>query len=234
MNTLPPESLPLGAAGHARVAWRRSAQARRITLRIDPKNAQVVVTLPLRAGRAAGVALLHAHAAWVLDRLAAIPASAPFADGGQVMLNGAPLPIQHAPQARGGAWLQDGVLHVSGDAAFLPRRVTDFLRAEARLRLSAQAIAKAQQTGTAPSRVVVKDTRSRWGSCAPDRTLMFCWRLIMAPPAVQDYVVAHEVAHLTHLNHGAGFWKLCDTLSPHRESAVAWLKDNGPRLMRAG
>jgi predicted metal-dependent hydrolase len=63
---------------------------------------------------------------------------------------------------------------------------------------------------------------------------MFCWRLVMAPPFVQDYVVAHEVAHLRHLNHGRDFWRLCDTLSPAREQAEAWLQREGAGLLRTG
>jgi predicted metal-dependent hydrolase len=216
------------------VFWRRSASARRVTLRIDARKGHVVVTLPLRAARAAGVALLNTHADWVAARLAALPDAAPFADGATVMLDGAPVPIRHAPGARGGAWLADGALHVAGDPAFLARRVHDFLRAEAKRRLAAQVGLKAAVAGVAPRRVTVKDTKSRWGSCSPDGVLMFCWRLIMAPGFVQDYVVAHEVAHLRHMNHGAAFWALTDELSPHRSAAVAWLHEQGAGLLRTG
>ena len=188
----------------------------------------------MRAGRAAGMALLNTHAAWVAARLAALPEAAPFADGTTVMLDGAPVPIHHAPGERGGAWLADGVLHVAGDAAFLSRRVHDFLRGEAKRRFAAQSTAKAGIAGLAPRRITVKDTRTRWGSCSADGVLMFCWRLVMAPPFVQDYVVAHEVAHLRHMNHAPAFWALTDTLSPHRERAVAWLHEEGPRLLRTG
>jgi predicted metal-dependent hydrolase len=188
----------------------------------------------MRAGRAAGVTLLNTHADWVAARLAALPEAAPFADGACVMLDGAPLPIRHAPGARGGAWLADGALNVAGDVSFLPRRVHDFLRAEAKRRLAAQAVAKAHAAGLSPRRVTVKDTKSRWGSCSPDGVLMFCWRLVMAPTFVQDYVVAHEVAHLRHLNHGDAFWALTDELSPYRAQAVAWLHQEGSRLHRTG
>ncbi len=230
---MPPESLQLGG-GPATVCWRRSATARRVTLRIDARKGQVVVTLPMRAARAAGVALLNHHADWVAEHLAALPPAAVFADGGSVTLDGADIPIRHMPDAVGGAWLQDGALHVAGDAAFLPRRVHDFLRAEAKRRFTAQATDKATQAGLALRRVTVKDTRTRWGSCSPDGVLMFCWRLVMAPPFVQDYVVAHEVAHLRHMNHRPAFWALTDTLSPHRAQAVAWLHEQGPRLLRTG
>jgi len=151
-----------------------------------------------------------------------------------VPLGGKPHRVRHVPTGRGGAWVEPGEIHVSGDPAFLSRRVTDFLRAEARRRLTVMAAAKCAQAGVSARRVTVKDTRSRWGSCAPDGTVMFCWRLVMAPDLVQDYVVAHEVAHLRHMNHGPRFWALVAELTEHRERAVAWLGLYGAGLLRAG
>ena len=90
----------------------------------------------MRAGRGAGVALLMNHAEWVANRLAALPDALPFADGSLVPIGDVPHRIRHVPQSRGGAWLQDGELHVTGAPEFLGRRVTDFLRAEALRRLS--------------------------------------------------------------------------------------------------
>ena len=220
--------------GPTNVRWRRSARARRVSLRIDPRGGAVVVTLPPRAGRAAGMALLMDHAAWVADRLAALPAAVVFRDGSAVPIDGIPVRIRHRPGARGGAWLEDGEIHVSGEAAFLPRRLGDFLRAEARRRLSALVAAKAEAAGLTVRRIVVKDTRSRWGSCTPEGTLMFCWRLVMAPPFVQDYVAAHEVAHLRHMNHGTRFWALVNRLTPHAGAAIAWLQESGAGLLRVG
>jgi predicted metal-dependent hydrolase len=233
VKTPPTETMPLSGT-NATVTWRRSARARRITLRIDATNAQVIVTLPMRAGQAAGRALLAKNADWVADRLAAIPDRLLLTDGASVVLDGVAHPIRHVPGGRGGAWVADGALHVSGDAAFLPRRAADFLRGEARRRFGAQALAKAEAAGLRIKRVTVKDTRTRWGSCSPDGVLMFCWRLIMAPPHVQDYVVAHEVAHLRHMNHGADFWALAESLSPHRDLATAWLHQEGAGLLRIG
>ncbi len=233
MRDLPPESVAL-PGGPAKICWRRHKRARRITLRIDARQGQVVVTLPSRAGRSAGMALLRQNAGWVSARLAALPESAPFADGGSVMIDGVAHAIRHSPGSAGGAWLAEGALHVSGELAFLPRRTGDFLRAEARRRFAAQASAKAGQAGLAVRRVTVKDTRSRWGSCSSDGVLMFCWRLLMAPPHVQDYVVAHEVAHLRHMDHGREFWALTEALTPHRARASAWLTLEGARLLRVG
>ena len=114
------------------------------------------------------------------------------------------------------------------------RRVADFLRAEALRRLSALVAEKTAILGVTPRRIAVKDTRSRWGSCASDGSLAFSWRLVMTPEFVQDYVAAHEVAHLKHLNHGARFWSLVDKLTPHAEAAIPWLRAEGFRLLRVG
>jgi len=226
-----PEQLALGGT-EATIHWRRSKRARRVSLRIDPQLGLVVVTLPMRAGRAAGVALLNDNANWVSDRLAALPIATRLADSAIIMIHGHPVEIRHTPGKLGGAILEDNVLHVSGDPAFLARRATDFLRKKARRILTEKVAAVVGQAGVHAKSVTIKDTRTRWGSCSPDGVLMFSWRLIMAPEFVQDYVVAHEVAHLKHLNHGPAFWALTESLSPHRHDATTWLHTHGAKLLR--
>nr|WP_294510058.1 SprT family zinc-dependent metalloprotease [uncultured Rhodopila sp.] len=233
MDEFPPEMLAL-PSGLTRVTWRRSARARRVSLRIDPTGGAVVVTLPMRATRKAGMALLMGHADWVANRLAALPDAVSFIDGAMVPIGGEPHRIRHAPTARGAAFLLDQELHVTGAAEFLARRVRDFLRQEARRRLTGLVVAKAGLIGVTPNRVTLKDTKSRWGSCAPDKSLALSWRLVMAPSFVQDYVVAHEVAHLRHMNHGPKFWALVDELTPHTKVAIPWLRAEGARLLRIG
>lgn len=224
--------------GPAWIQWRRSARARRVSLRIDPQSGAVVVTLPMRAARHAGMALLMDHAHWVSDRLAALPEALALADGAMVPLAGVAHRIRHQPQARGGAWVAAGTeqpeIHVAGAPEFLRRRVLDLLHQEARQRLSLLAMEKAARIECRPARILVKDTRTRWGSCARDGALAFSWRLVMAPDFVQDYVVAHEVAHLRHMNHGPRFWSLVGTLTTHMQAAIPWLRDESGRLLRVG
>lgn len=229
-------------SGPTQLAWRRNARARRVSLRIDPSAGAIIVTLPLRASRKAGMALVMGHADWIAQRLAALPPAITLTDGAEVPIGGVPHRIRHhaTPLATppGGsrrfAWIEDGELHITGAAEFLPRRVKDFLRAEAKTRLAAIVRDKAAAAGVTPSRIMVKDTTSRWGSCAPDRTLSFSWRLVMAPDHVQDYVAAHEVAHLRHMNHGPDFWSLVAGLTDHTSRAMTWLRREGPRLLRVG
>ncbi|MDE2239934.1 MAG: M48 family metallopeptidase [Rhodospirillales bacterium] len=215
------------------VMFKRSARARRISLRVDPAHG-VVITLPTRASRRAGLSLLQTHESWVHERLEALPEPLALKPGAVVPVRGLPHEIVHVPGGRGGAWVEDGKIFVTGEPEFLARRVADCLKRLARQRLTAMAAETAQRGALRPRAVRIKDTRSRWGSCAPDGTLAFCWRLICAPEFVQDYVVAHEVAHLKHMNHGKLFWQLTDELTPHRPAATAWLASEGVSLLRIG
>ena len=233
---------PAGVAAGAKplacpIRWNRSRRARRISLRIDARAGEVVVTLPPRAARRAGMALLNTHAAWVRDRLAALAPPIPFAPGAEVPLAGVPHRIRLATPGEGGgaeARLEPGAIVVPGPEEAVAERVAAFLKAEARRRIQTLATGHAAALGVRPKGVRLKDTRSRWGSCAPDGTLAFSWRLVMAPDWVLDYVVAHEVAHLRELNHSERFWAHVARLTPHRDAAVAWLRDNGPGLLRVG
>ncbi|BDG70306.1 M48 family metallopeptidase [Roseomonas fluvialis] len=224
----------LGSEVDCPVRWCRSSRARRVSLRIDARAGAVVVTLPMRTARRAGMSLLATHAAWVMQRLAALAPPLPFAPGVEIPLGGRPHVIRHDPAARGGAFLDGATIVVSGAAEFLPRRVRDFLRAEAKRRIALLAEGHAATLGVKIAAIRLKDTNSRWGSCAPDGTLAFSWRLVMAPGDVLDYVVAHEVAHLRELNHSPRFWAHVERLTPNREKAQDWLRDNGPALLRIG
>ncbi len=207
-------------------------RARRVSLRIDAASASVIVTLPPRGTQAAGRALLQAHAGWVAARLARLPPPVVLANGALVPIGDVPHIIQH--EAGGRTGIEGRTLLVSGAPEFLPRRVLDFLRAEAGRRLPALAAQIGAGAGLVPRRVTMRDTRTRWGSCTATGTLMFCWRLVMAPPPVQHYVVAHELAHLRHMNHSRAFWALVADLTPHRALADAWLDRHGAGLMRVG
>jgi predicted metal-dependent hydrolase len=216
------------------VAFRRSARARKISLRVDPAQGGVVITLPMKASRRAGLALLQTHEAWVAEKLAGLPEALPFRPGALVPVNDRPHIITPVPTGTGGAWIAQDIIYVTGKPEFLARRVADCLKRLARQKLLALTMEKARLAGLTPKTVRIKDTRTRWGSCAPDGTLAFCWRLICAPEFVQDYVVGHEVAHLRHMNHGKHFWALTEALTPYRADATAWLGTHGQALLRIG
>lgn len=99
------------------------------------------------------------------------------------------------------------------------------------LRLMEQRVAiYAPLLGRQPSKVMVREQKSRWGSCNSKGELRFNWKLIMAPPSVVDYVAVHELCHLKEMNHSAAFWKLVETLCPEYKACRQWLKDYGGLL----
>lgn len=87
-----------------------------------------------------------------------------------------------------------------------------------------------QYTGGAYHRISIRDQKTRWGSCSSKGTLSFNWRLMLAPPAILDYVVVHELCHLTYMNHSAAFWKKVEAVCPDYRTARKWLKDHGHEL----
>lgn len=88
-----------------------------------------------------------------------------------------------------------------------------------------------QFTGGSYNRITIRDQKTRWGSCSAKGTLSFNWRLLLAPPSIPDYVIVHELCHLTHMNHSAAFWKKVESVYPDYRTARKWLKDHGHELV---
>lgn len=217
------------------LAFVRSRRARRVSLRVDTANRRVVLTAPQRMPYTTAVAFAHAQAGWIASRLKRLPSPRPFADGAEVPLFGVPHRIRHRPEIRGTVWIEAGEIHVAGRAEHLSRRLRDWLTAEIRQRLPPLVHAKAARVERTVKRVSLRDSRTRWGSCGPDGGLSFSWRLVFAPPHVLDYLVAHEVAHLVHMNHGPRFWALAERLCDGPMSVPrTWLKANGEILLQYG
>ncbi len=216
------------------VRIRRNNKARRIILRVDSDTGGALVTLPRRATVAEATALVADQADWLLQCLADLPPRIRFADGAVFPYMGEDHVIYHDPHIPGVVHIDDGRMAISGAPEHLPRRLTDWLKGRARAKITNRAHDMAAKIGKKINRIGIRDTKSRWGSCSPTGNLNFCWRLIMAPPWVMDYVSAHEVAHLRYLDHSKKFWRTVDDLGVQIKPARQWLIDNGLRLQRIG
>lgn len=212
------------------VRVRRNMRARRLALRVDTARGDVVLVWPRRASLASATAFVAENMAWVEKQRRQMPPRADFADGIVITVGGVPCRIAHST-ARGVTRIENGCLVVHGGIAHLPRRVRDYLRQTALEQLTALTHEKSAALGLPPAAVRVADPKTRWGSCGPDGKIMYSWRLILAPRDVMDYVVAHEVAHRVHLNHGRKFWTLCASLCDDAATARRWLRDRGQELM---
>lgn len=151
-----------------------------------------------------------------------------------ISLRGVAHRIEHTGQLRGVTQVQmengEPVIRISGLPEHAGRRLSAFLKKEARLDLERLVAIHTGRLGKPSKSLALKDTRSRWGSCSWDGNLSFSWRIVMAPPSVIDYLAAHEVAHLKEMNHGPQFWALCKRLCPGMDEAKSWLKRHGSEL----
>lgn len=97
---------------------------------------------------------------------------------------------------------------------YIPRRVEHYL----------------PMTGGRYERITIRAQKTRWGSCSAKGTLSFNWKLMLAPPGVLDYVVVHELCHLTHMNHSREFWEAVERVMPDYRTRRRWLKEHGGEL----
>jgi predicted metal-dependent hydrolase len=213
---------------------RRSARARRILLHVDVYTGAVELVLPRRTPIEEGLGFARSKTAWLNSRLKEIAPAVPFADGARVPLLGKEIRIRHVPQLFDEVWRENGALVVAGDGARVGESVERWLRAEAARAFAPIANAKAEMLGASYRRIVVRDPRTRWGSCSLSGDLAFSWRLVMAPKDVLEYVVAHEVAHLKVMNHSRRFWALVDKICDGVDDSRDWLRVNGAALHRYG
>ncbi|MEO1541053.1 MAG: SprT family zinc-dependent metalloprotease [Pseudomonadota bacterium] len=212
------------------VAVRRSARARRLTLRVSSVDGAAVLTVPARVGRRTVDAFLDERTAWLREAQTRAPAPVVVGPGSNLPIEGRMCVITRS--AGGPLRLEGDRLHVPGQEARVGARVLAWIKHGARDRVAAAADHHAARIGRSVSRITLRDTRSRWGSCTTEGNIMLSWRLFLAPPEILDYVVAHEVAHLEEMNHAPAFWRIVRELCPDYESHRGWLHSHGAELHR--
>ncbi len=235
---------------------RRSARSRTLRVTIDPRHG-VVVAVPLASRRGWGhpepdierfladrEPWLRRHLGRLEQQRDAVAARGGITDGGTFRYLGELhlLRIRTAPPgsgrssvARHGAEAGDE-LHITLGAA--DRRdpaevLRAWLRVRARLAIDSMVVRYAPDLGVAPTRISIRDTRSRWGSASRKGTLSFSWRLILGPPEALEVVVIHELAHLKVFGHGPRFWALVAARRPDHVAWRRWLRTHSHELHAA-
>lgn len=235
------EPSPTIQFGNRSVAYsiHRSRRARRLSLRLDPSRGLVfVVPQRWRMETIDFDALLRERSDWVfrtLDRVARLERAAPkltLTDGSTFSLLGKETTIRvHClAKKRTVVKMIGNELHVQ-----TPNADPDHVRAAATAwfrYVAAKIIPERVAQLNAPlgfhfKNVIVRDQRSRWGSCSRRGTLSFNWRLLLVPPSVMDYLIFHELAHLQEMNHSIRFWRLVQKLCPTFRESERWLKRFG-------
>ena len=180
-------------------------RARRLKLRLDPRRRRLVLTCPPRTSRRSALDWAARQRDWAAGEIARIPAGEPFEPGMTIPFDGAELRLEWDPDAPPKGAKSNNLLSLGGPRESFDLRVHRWLHSEALRLLAADTAEAAAQAGVTVARVSVGDAETRWGSCSSAGAIRYNWRLALAPPEVRRWVVAHEVAHRIHMNHGAAF-----------------------------
>ncbi|HEY0114143.1 MAG TPA: SprT family zinc-dependent metalloprotease [Allosphingosinicella sp.] len=210
-------------------------RARRLRLRVDISGGGLMLTIPPGTSRRRALEWAATHGAWAERALGALPTRHALGPGSIVPLFGRPHLIDWDARRPRRIERDGDKLVAGGPLEGLEARLLRWLRAEALRLLSAETAEFAAVLGSKVKRVGVGDPRSRWGSCSSAGAIRYSWRLIMAPEHVRRATVAHEVAHLAHMNHGPRFHALVERLlGSDPGPARAWLRREGAALHRIG
>jgi predicted metal-dependent hydrolase len=206
-----------------------------LRLALDEPRGLLRLTVPRRISRTTALNWARQQSAWVEAQLARIEPAEPLIAGATIPFDGGDLLLQWDAGAPRTPRLADDSVTCGGPADRFGERIARWLRDQARLQLVEETRALTTLHGIPDAPVSVGDASTRWGSCSVSGAIRYNWRLILAPPNVRAYVVAHEVAHRVHMNHGPGFHTLQARLYDGDVAAARQsLRLLGPRLKRVG
>jgi predicted metal-dependent hydrolase len=225
----------LEAALPAPIEIRPMRSARRLRLRFDEASGTLKLTCPWRTSRRSALAWALDQREWIDAQLAQAEPGEPFEPGATIPVEGEEVRLVWDSEASRTPILGGGELRAGGPREGFARRIELFLKRRALDVMSNEAADYAAAAGVTIRSVSVGDPGTRWGSCSSQGRIRLSWRLTLAPPEVRRFVVAHEVAHLVHLDHSAKFKALEAKLyGPGLAEAKAWLRRSGARLKRIG
>ena len=217
------------------VRIRESSRARVARLVVGPRRPLELV-VPRRVSDAEIDRILKARGTWIREQagrareLASQPGALRLLRPGLAALAGGHVPIERTGGFRAVAELRSGRLAVGGTGERAGEAIARFYRREARARIEGVAKREGARLGLGFTAIAIRDQRTRWGSCSGAGTLSFSWRLVLAPPAVLEYVVVHELCHLREANHSERFWRLVESALPGCRSHGRWLHEHAYEL----
>lgn len=217
----------------AHVKLRISVRARRLALRLDSQKRVFELVVPEGMSMRHALNFVHEHERWMQDKLDELPSPIYLEDGASIPVLGRARSIElvDAPM-RPAIQLHDDRLLVRVNDSPTGPRIERFLKKLAQKELESLSLEKAAKINKRVKKVTVRDPKTRWGSCTCEGSLSYSWRLILAPFEAMDYVVAHEVAHLVHMDHSHAFWRLCMELSEDYKAGHGWMKHHSQELRR--
>jgi hypothetical protein len=208
------------------------AKARRMILRFDVRTGEGKLTVPRGTPPSAVLTFLSQSRGWIDGHAPELPSAGETLHPDTLPLNGDDLRIIPTGRLRGTVSRDSECkLLVPGAPHRIMPRLAQFLKTEAEQTLTPLVMELSGQLGKRPSAIRYSDPRSQWGSCSSSRVITLSWRVMMASPQAQHYLVAHEVAHLVEMNHSQRFWKVVANLDPDWRAGQKALKAAEKRLM---
>lgn len=217
------------------VRMKHSKRAKRLSLRLDPKERVIHLVCPQGCSENKAIRFAQEHMAWIETQMGTLPPPVYFTHGQNIPVFGKDrkIFIHYDPERKSTKInLHADQLEVQTNKEDPTPRITRFLKQEVKQELERLSFKKAEQLGKTVKAVHVRDTKSRWGSCAPDGDINYSWRIIFAPYKALDYLVAHEVAHLKYLDHSKAFWACCESVSDDYEFGKYWIRNHAHELLR--
>ena len=195
--------------------------------------------LPQAAPDDEAVSLIRAKSRWLLrhlariDRLRSVIPNRPLISGSRLPFLGAELTLEiaqgDARVERRGESL--GVSVPTPNESSVRYALEDWYMARAEEEVDRRVYAMAERFRIVVRSVRITNAATRWGTCSSTGRLRLNWRLLLAPPEILDYMVAHELAHLSHKDHSPAFWARVRKLNPEFAQSERWLKQNGAGLV---
>jgi len=210
-------------------------RAKRLSLRVDQCEGVIRLTIPKWTLKGKIDRFLKANENWIIEKSALLLPKIDIKHGAMLLLKGIEheIIIQHHSKRTTDIHTDGAKIIIKTSRDDPSANLKRWMIEQCRQTIEPLCHSKSEIIRKPVSKIDLRDTKSRWGSCSTDKRLMFSWRLLMAPPAVLDYVVAHEVAHLKHMDHSNKFWNVCyDLTDGDAKNARQWLRDNGNQLMR--
>ncbi len=214
-------------------------RGRRKTMAVHVRHQAVEVRVPFFVSQTQIQDFVYTHIPWILRKLehkAAQDSQRPdLCDGGTVYYKARALRVRLIPAMSEHVEITDTEMRLHG-RGLTPERASKVLQrwllAQARTVLPprAEALAAYLQVAGRLREVVFRKTKSKWGHCTSTGRIQFNWLIMMAPDAVIDYMICHEVSHLLHMNHSPKFWALVESVCPDYRRYVRWLRTHEHRL----
>ena len=214
---------------------RKLAQSRSIAVSADTIKREVRLTMPQYASTAQAVRFAQSKSDWLAAQFFNALPLVPINNGAEIAMFGEPFIVHWSPNFVRKPIIAGGEIQVGGPEANIQNRILNWMKEQAKETYAADLAFYCDRADTPLPQLSVGDARRRWGSCSGRKAIRLNWRLIMAPVMVRRSVVAHEVAHLTHMNHSATFYSLLDSIfEGNRRAADRWLKQHGSALHLIG